>query len=115
MAFSEFETKKYETIVAAWVERHRPPPHIRGQLDFGFRMSGQSVEIFTVRPSWVDPNERIEGSLAKATYVKSKGIWKIYWMRADLKWHRYDPDPEVETFEDFLQVVDADEYCCFFG
>ncbi len=115
MAFSEFETKKYETIVAAWVERRRPPPHIREQLDFGFRMSGQSVEIFTIRPSWVDPNERIEGFFAKATYVKSKGIWKIYWMRADLKWHRYDPDPEVETFEDFLQVVDVDEYCCFFG
>ena len=53
--------------------------------------------------------------MAKATYVRSQNIWKVYWQRADLKWHSYDPDPEVDSIEDFLSVVDADKYACFFG
>ena len=57
----------------------------------------------------------IEEAVAKATYVKSRGIWKIYWQRADLKWHRYDPGPEVKTLEEFLEVLEKDEYACFYG
>ena len=36
-------------------------------------------------------------------------------MRRDLKWHGYEPTPEVHSLEAFLNVVDRDEYCCFFG
>jgi hypothetical protein len=34
---------------------------------------------------------------------------------AVLKWHRYDPDPEVKSIEEFLALVEKDEYGCFFG
>ncbi len=57
----------------------------------------------------------MEHPVAKATYVKTQGIWKVYWQRADLKWHGYEPDPEVETLQEFLAIVDRDEYACFFG
>lgn len=43
--------------------------------------------------------------MAKATYVKKSGIWKVFWMRADLKWHRYEPVPEVSTLDEFLRIV----------
>jgi len=115
MAFSEFEIKKYEKIVGAYVESHRPPPHIRDKLDIGFRVQGQSVEIFEIRPGWQDPKKKIEEAVAKATYVKRQLLWKVYWQRADLKWHLYEPNPEVATLEEFLQVVEADEHACFFG
>jgi len=36
-------------------------------------------------------------------------------MRRDLKWHGYEPAPEVHTLEALLHVVDRDEHCCFFG
>ena len=62
-----------------------------------------------------NPKEKTAIAFAKATYVKSKKIWKIYWQRADLKWHGYEPNPEVKQIEDFLSVVDQDEYGCFFG
>ncbi|MBN1532951.1 MAG: DUF3024 domain-containing protein, partial [Spirochaetes bacterium] len=39
----------------------------------------------------------------------------IYWQRRDLKWHRYEPDPEVDTLEEFLDIVDADDYASFWG
>ena len=115
MALSEFEIKKIEKQVRAFVEMRRPPPHIRSELDLGFRVKGQSVEIFEVRPHWRQPEEKIEHSVAKAIYVKTRHIWKVYWQRADLKWHGYEPNPQVETLEEFLAVVDRDEYGCFFG
>ena len=59
--------------------------------------------------------QKIEEAVAKATYVKSKKVWKVYWQRADLKWHRYDPHPEVNSIEEFLDVVERDEHCCFYG
>jgi hypothetical protein len=52
---------------------------------------------------------------AKATYISIQKHWKIFWRRADLKWHGYKPDLTVATIEKFLEVVNADEYGCFFG
>ena len=115
MAFTEFEVKKYEKVVGAYVEQHRPPLHLRTQLDLSFRISGQSIEIFEIRPRWNSPKQMIEEAVAKVTYVKSQRIWKVYWQPADLKWHRYDPKPDVKTVEAFLELVDEDEYGCFFG
>lgn len=34
---------------------------------------------------------------------------------ADLKWHGYEPTPEVTAVEEFLAVVKKDEYSSFFG
>lgn len=115
MALSEFEIKKIEKEVGSFVEKRRPPPHIRDELDLGFRVKGQNVEIFEVRRLWNDPKEKIEEPVAKATYVKTQKMWKVYWQRADLGWHRYDPDPEVDTLKKFLDLVERDEYACFFG
>jgi hypothetical protein len=42
-------------------------------------------------------------------------VWRVFWKRADLKWHSYEPVPEVSAVEDFLAVVQKDEYACFFG
>jgi hypothetical protein len=115
MALSEFELKKIEKEVGLFVERRRPPPHVRPQLDLGFRIKGQSVEIFEIRPLWKNPEKKIEESVAKATYVKTEKLWRVYWQRADLKWHRYEPNPAVDSLEEFLALVDHDEYACFFS
>ncbi len=115
MAFSEIETKRCEKAIGAFMEKRRPAPHIRAELDLGYRINGQSVEIFEIRSYWRNPKEILEHSIAKTTYVKTQKVWKIYWQRADLKWHRYDPAPEADTLEEFFEVVDKDEHSCFFG
>ena len=115
MALSEFERKRVKKLADAFVERRRPPVHMRNELDLGYRVCGQSVELFEIRRLWNDPSERIEEPVAKATYVKKTNTWRVYWQRSDLKWHRYDPDPEVATLEDFLRVVDEDEFAAFWG
>ena len=115
MALSEFETKRIQNIVGKYIEKNRPPKKIRDQVDLSFRISGQSVEIFEIRPMWNDPAEKIELPVAKSTYVKSRKVWKVFWQRADLKWHRYDPVPEVDAIEKFIELVENDDYACFYG
>ena len=115
MALSEFEQKRCERIVGAFIEARRPAADIRQQLDLGFRVADQSVVIFEVRPQWNQPAVRREHPVAKATYVKTDSVWRVFWQRRDLKWHCYDPAPEVDSLEAFLQLVNEDEHGCFWG
>ncbi len=115
MAISEFEIKKCEKAIEKFMAKHRPPAHIRNEVDLGFRIENQSVEVFEIRPQWNNPSNKIEQPVAKATYVKAQKLWKVYWQRADLKWHSYEPVPTVKTLDEFLNVVGEDQYSCFFG
>jgi hypothetical protein len=114
MALSEFELKRCERDLDAFLAKRRPPPHIRPQFDFGYRIKGQSVEICEIRPAWDDPQEIMWRAFAKLTYVKTTETWKLYWMRASGKWHAYDPG-EFHQLEHALAVVNQDGYGCFFG
>jgi hypothetical protein len=115
MALSEFEIKRSQKIMDEFLERRRPPAYMREELDLGYRIQGQSIEIFEIRPYWRDSQKKIEQAVAKATYVKQKGLWKVFWQRADLKWHPYDSEPEAATLEEFLDIVNEDEFDCFFN
>ncbi len=115
MGFREFEIRRIEKAVNKLIEKRRPAPHTRNQVDLGFMIKNQSLEFFEIRPMWNNPFKRIEVAIVKATYVKAKRIWKIYWQKQDLKWHGYQPKPEVITVEEFLAVIDQDSHACFFG
>lgn len=115
MKLSEIETKKIEKVMSAFMEKRRPPMSIRSKLDFGYRISGQSVELFEIRPRFDKPEIILEHDFAKTKYVRTQRVWKVFWMRADLKWHRYAPAPEVNSIEKFLEIVGEDKYFCFFG
>lgn len=115
MAFNDIERKRTEQALDRFLERRRPAPHLRPQLDMADRIEGQSVVIFEVRPDWMDPSQTTANPVAKATDVRSRDVWKIFWQRRDLKWHGYDPVPTVGSVDKFLEVVDRDQYCCFWG
>lgn len=115
MAISEFEIKRCEKIMGAFLDAHRPPVHVRNEVDFNYRIDQQSVIIFEVRPAWNNPENMIETNVAKATYVKKSKSWKVYWQKRDLKWHAYPPCPVVKTLEEFTALVGKDEHSCFFG
>ncbi|CAN5797133.1 hypothetical protein BH09VER1_BH09VER1_19670 [soil metagenome] len=115
MPFTEFETAQIEPAMISFLAKRRPPPEIRPRLDIAFRIEDQSVIIHEIRPAWNDPSKTIEPLVAKATFVRNKNHWKIFWLRADLKWHSYPPCPTVANIEDFLALVDADDHGCFWG
>ena len=113
MAFSEFEVRRISKVVAGFVEKRRPPAHVRDQLDLMFSIEEQSVLLLEKRR--LMDGEVIERPFAKATWVKTQQVWKLYWQRADLKWHSYEPAAAVSTIEAFCDVVDKDLYRCFWG
>ena len=114
MAFSEEEIARYSASASAFCER-RIPTHVHDKLWMDFRIEGQSIILLEFRPHWQDKSKVVESPVAKTTFIRKTGEWKLYWMRADLKWHVYEPRPTTSSFDEFLDEVDRDEWCCFFG
>ena len=50
LALTKLERKRCEKALTDFMSRRRPPPHIRDQIDVGYRIEGQSIEIFEIRP-----------------------------------------------------------------
>lgn len=98
-----------------YISKVRPKPEIRNRLDIAYEIIGQSIILNEVRPRWNNPEEIFSSGYAKATYVKQKNIWKVFWKRADNKWHAYEPQPTVLQLDEFLKLVDQDKYACFKG
>ena len=115
MAFTNEELARYRNIINAYVEKRRPPMHLRDQVDLSFRIQNQSIEIFEIRPKFQDPQTMVEIPVAKTTWVRTQKVWRVFWQRADMKWHRYPPLPEAKSLEEFIDAVEADEHACFYG
>ena len=115
MAFTKEELDQYRKIVSAYVEKRRPPVHLRDKVDLASHIEDQSVFIFEIRAVYNDPQRKIESPIAKATWVRSRNVWHIYWTPSDMKWNSYDPLPEVKSLQEFINAVEADENACFYG
>lgn len=48
MAFHDLDRKRIEKAMAEFLSRRRPPPYIRPELDIGYRLIDQSVELFEI-------------------------------------------------------------------
>lgn len=117
MPFTELGHFRIKRLFQKFIEEHGPPPHIQDKLKWGYRIDSdnQSVELFEIRPHFLHPEKKTENKIAKATFVKKSMTWKVYWMRGNMRWCRYETCPEVLTIEEFLKVVKEDAYNCFFG
>ena len=47
-----------------FVERIRPPLHIREKLDIGYKIEDQSIFVFEIRPKFLKPSEKGETPIA---------------------------------------------------
>lgn len=100
-----------------YIESKRPPLPIREKLDLDFRLENRELTIFEIRSRWDNPDEKFESDIAKARYIKSRGIWKIFWKRANGNWQTYEPEgePELTDIIDVLKVIDEDKHGAFWG
>ena len=103
----------YEDITD-FLEDLRPAPDTRAQLDYRYKVEGLSVLLFEVRPAWDNPKETLERAFAKITYTRTRDSWKLFWMRANGRWHPYDP-AEYPSLEDALATVRWNDMGCFLG
>jgi hypothetical protein len=115
MAFTETEKARFQKLAEAYIQKRRPPEHLREKIDIAFRLEGQSIEIFEIRPHFQNLARKVESSAAKATYVRSTNAWKIFLKMSDLKWHGYAPHLLARSLQEFFKVVDDDACGCFWG
>jgi hypothetical protein len=116
MPFSDSEIAEHtSTLEAKFWSFIRPPLHLRDRIREGQRFEGGSLELFFVRPAFGDPVKWIEDPIAKIRFVRSTGVWRLYWQRADLKWHSYPPCPETGSLSEALEIIKEDANRCFFG
>jgi hypothetical protein len=115
MTFDPLQTLEVIEAMENYLSRNRPPEEIRKKLDLGYKIEGQSVFIFEIRPQWNDPNIIHEHPFAKATFVKTINKWKVFWIRANMKWYTYTPKPTVKSVAEFAKLVEEDEHHCFGG
>ena len=115
VTFNDIERARNLATLKAFLERKRPPPHVRSQLDFGYAVVGHLVDVFEIRPDWKDPTITRHRPLARVRFVRTRTEWCLYWMREDLKWHAYEPSPRHSSLLSALDVIAADAHGCFFG
>lgn len=113
--FGDIIQNQIDQAGEAFLKKRRPQAEIRDKLDIAYRTNGSNLFIVEIRPVWNNPSEMMEQPVAKATFVKSIGIWKVFWMRADLKWHDHPEKPQVENVKEFFDLVETDSLHCFFG
>jgi len=114
MAFTVVELEKMQNEMNDFIAKRRPPENIRNQVDLNYKIEKQSIIIFEKRKIFQQEGI-VDVPIAKATFVQKENKWKIYWQRADLKWHLYEPNKEVKTIKTFIKIVDEDKLGCFWG
>jgi hypothetical protein len=115
MAFDGLNTVDIIETMENYIDKIRPPKEIREKLDVNYKIENQSIILCEIRPVWRDKSQYQMHDYAKATFIKKNNHWKIYWLRATLKWNSYEPKKTVKKLSDFLKIVDEDKYGCFKG
>ena len=114
MAFTEIELKRIEKTVGEMCER-RSPAQYRDELRTTFEVKGYDVTVYEERPHWKNPEKWTKEPVAKFKYTRKDDVWKLYWMRSDLKWHSFEPSSRKKTLEALVKEVDSDPHGAFFG
>jgi hypothetical protein len=115
MAFTKNQIEEISRMMDRYLEENRPPEDIRRQLDTGWRLQGQSVYLFEIRPQWDNKNIDHHYDFAKSTWVEAQKHWKIFRMRSNGKWYRYDALESAGNLQRFLIEVEKDPYHFFRG
>ena len=114
MAFSEIELQRIKKIVGGFCTSSSPA-HLRDKLYFDYDLAGQVITLVEVRPQWNDPKIIHRRGFARIRWIKTSKVWRLYWMRATLKWESYEPMKEARHLDAIIKVIENDDYCCFFG
>ena len=115
MALTVPHTLDVLAAVGRFLERCRPEPEIRSQVDYRADIRGATLFLSTVRPKWNKPSETTVAEFAKLRWNKSQQTWKLYWMRASGKWEAYPSGAGYDDLDEALATVLRDQYGCFFG
>lgn len=53
--------------------------------------------------------------MARLRYLKSTGVWTLYWRDRNMRFHRYDRTPATADIGVLLAELDSDPTAIFWG
>jgi Protein of unknown function (DUF3024) len=114
MDFSEADLKRIEQFVGVFCGE-LSSRHLKDKLRLMYAFKGHEVAIVERGPLWDPHTEWTETLGAKLKFIKTVAKWRLYWMRADMKWHEYPGLPSSSYLDDLVQEIDTDPLACFFS
>lgn len=104
------------TRVRRWC-RNRIPDHARDRVRIECEAAGRDVTVVECQRArgLVSDQEWMRSPVARLRYLKSRGVWTLYWRDRDEKWHPYREVPPSPAIDDLLREVDRDPTAIFWG
>lgn len=108
----EFAAKLVERYAAGKV-----PPEVQDAIRLEVETVGNSITIWECRPPWRPEYgpEWTRMGIARFRYSPSERSWTVYWMRSDLKFHRYSLVGPQSGIGPLLDEVARDPHACFWS
>ena len=115
MALSPSQLAECLREVGAFMKELRPPQELREKVDYRIDIVGSEIVLSSVRPHWDNTPGKSQLPIAKVKWIATRKQWRLYWQRADGKWHSYNAGSRPLTIREALAEVRRDRHCCFFG
>ncbi|WP_158002434.1 DUF3024 domain-containing protein [Methyloterricola oryzae] len=62
-----------------------------------------------------ESRKTLDSPLTETVFVRTTNTCGLFWIRNDLKWHGYEPNPVMRGLAGMLDVGNWDLYGCLFG
>ena len=97
--------------------RARTPEGFRDEVRVEADVVDRHVTIVECRPPWREDfgPEWTRFPIARLRYVKTTGLWSLFWRDRHCKFHTYDRVPASANVEQLLAEVDRDPTAIFWG
>ena len=102
--------------------REQVPAHARHQVRIECAVAGRDVVISEAHltPRFLGPDVEAESDwlsqpVARLRYLKSRGIWRLYWVDSNDRWHEYPDLPWAHDVPTLLAEIDRDPTALFWG
>ena len=97
--------------------RGRVPEHVRDEVSVEVDVADRHLTVVECRPPWRADigTEWSRFPIARLRYVKTTGVWSLYWRDRNLRFHAYDRVPPTASVEELLTELDRDPTAIFWG
>ncbi len=103
-----------ETKLTAYCE-HKIPLHVRDQVKISFNVRGNYVTLNEERQTFIKPGTWVTIPIAQFRFDDDAGVWTLYCVDRNSKWHRYTQTKSSRNIADLLLAIDADRTGIFWG
>lgn len=114
VAFTELERRRIDKTVGELCRRLSPPQYVQ-ELRLVYDIEDDSVALWEERSPWRGEGEWSHQGIAKFRYARARQTWSLYWMRADLKWHVFEPAAPTNDLAALVAIVAENRSGAFFG